>query len=116
MMPILANLNSQCSNIFVDKIVLKKEIDISVLKQGFTIPRETTDIFGFFNGSYLKPGDSKQIVIIFNNNPYTVQVRNTDFNEKTDRYILTMQSKSDIMYKAILQNLLEPSFTPVGNI
>ena len=66
----------------MDRIVLRKEIDISVLKQGFTIPRKTTEIFGFFAGAYLQPGQSKTITIIFNNQPYSVQVRNTDFNEE----------------------------------
>ena len=66
----------------MEKIVLQKEIDISVLRQGFTVPRETTEIFGFFDGSYLLPGESKQITIVLNNYPYKVQVRNTLLNDQ----------------------------------
>lgn len=65
----------------MDKIVLRKEIDISLLRQGLTVPITTTNIFGFFGGTYLNPGQSKPITIIFDGKPYIVQVRNTLFNE-----------------------------------
>lgn len=67
----------------MNKIVLQKKIDISALTTGVTIPRSTTDIFGFFGGSYLNPGESKTITIIFNNKPYQVQVQNVHYSKKS---------------------------------
>lgn len=65
----------------MNNVVLHKEIDISVLKDGMTIPRITTDVFGFSCGKYLQPGDSKNITIIFNDKPFQVQVRNNALNQ-----------------------------------
>lgn len=62
--------------------VLKKEVDISLLTEGFTIPIEHQVVFKRNLGRFLQRGESKEIVLYLNGKPFKVLIKNQKFNDK----------------------------------
>lgn len=60
--------------------IYKKEIDWSVLHQGFTIPIKLKDIFYQNLNIHLKKGESRDIKLMLNSNEHLVKIVNIDFD------------------------------------
>lgn len=62
--------------------IFKKEVDWSVLQEGFSIPVSIQIIFKEKMRSYLKRGDRKDIKVILDNNTYQVKFINQAFDDQ----------------------------------
>lgn len=67
----------------MDRVVIHKEVDISLFRSGIAVPSDAIGFFAYSGGRYLRPGESKKIEIFFNNKSYIVQVRNNNLNEQS---------------------------------
>jgi predicted HNH restriction endonuclease len=61
--------------------VLKKEVDKSLLTEGFNIPIEFQVVFKRNIGKFLKRGESKDIVLYLNGKSYKAQIKNQKFDD-----------------------------------
>lgn len=61
--------------------VLKKEVDKSLLTEGFNIPMEFQVVFKRNIGEFLKRGESKDILLYLNGKIYKAQIKNQKFDE-----------------------------------
>ena len=61
--------------------VLKKEVDKSILTEGFNIPIVYQVVFKRNIGRFLKRGESKDIILILNGKSYKVQIKNQKFDD-----------------------------------
>ena len=71
--------------------VYKKEVDWSLLHEGLTLPLENQVVFAQNMGKFIKRGDSKKIIIIFNGVSYNAKVVNVNFDTKWKRKKDTFQ-------------------------
>lgn len=67
-------------NIF-EEYVLKKEVDKSLLTEGFNIPIEFQVVFKRNIGKFLQRGETKDIVLLLNGKHYKAQIKNQKFDE-----------------------------------
>nr|WP_312576967.1 HNH endonuclease signature motif containing protein [Sedimentibacter sp.] len=83
--------------------VLKKEVDKSLLTQGFNIPLEYQVVFKRNLGNFLKRGESKDINLILNGKSFKVQIKNQNYNDKLynrkDIVQVRYNKNSDIAYE-----------------
>lgn len=63
-----------------ENYVYKKEVDWSLLKEGFTVPIENQVIFGRNMGRFLSRGQNKSIKLYLNGKSYSAQIKNVNFN------------------------------------
>lgn len=61
--------------------VLKKEVDKSLLTEGFNIPIEFQVVFKRNIGKFLKRGETKDILLYLNGRNYKAQIKNQKFDE-----------------------------------
>lgn len=61
--------------------VFKKEVDKSLLTEGFSIPVEFQVVFKRNIGEFLQRGESKDISLYLNGKNYKAQIKNQKFNE-----------------------------------
>lgn len=61
--------------------VLKKEVDKSLLTEGFNIPIEFQVIFKRNLGKFLQRGESKDITLYLNGKPYKAKIKNQKFDD-----------------------------------
>lgn len=76
--------------------LLKKQVDKSVLVDGFTIPVAFQDVFYDQLGFVLKPGESKQIKLLIDSVEYEVRLMNIGF----DRTKFTHTDLLQVRYSA----------------
>lgn len=62
--------------------IYKKEVDWSVLREGFSIPVSTQVVFQERIKNYIKRGEKRDINIILDNHTYHVKLANQIFDEK----------------------------------
>lgn len=62
--------------------IYKKEVDWSVLREGFSIPVSIQMVFKERIKNYLKRGEKRDIKVILDDNPYQVKFINQAFNEQ----------------------------------
>ena len=62
--------------------IYKKEVDWSVLREGFSIPVSIQMIFKERIKNYLKRGEKRDIKVILDNNTYQVKFINQAFDEQ----------------------------------
>ena len=60
--------------------VLKKEVDKSLLTEGFNIPIEFQVVFKRNLGKFLQRGESKEITLYLNGKPYQAKIKNQKFD------------------------------------
>lgn len=63
-------------------IILRKNIDYSLLTAGITLPVDTFEVFWQYIGSELHRGDSMDINIIINGNTYVAKLYNVNFDRE----------------------------------
>lgn len=56
--------------------VIKKEVNKSLLTEGFSIPIENQVVFKRNLGRLLLRGETKEIILYLNGKPYKVQIKN----------------------------------------
>lgn len=80
--------------------VLKKEVDKSLLTQGFSIPIDYQVVFKRNLGNFLQRGESKEINLYLNGRSFKAQIKNQKFDEKSyirqDIVQIRYNIKSDI--------------------
>ena len=64
-------------------LILRKDIDYSLLTAGITLPVNTFDIFWQYVGRELQRGESADIRIIVDNKTYECKLYNVNFNRET---------------------------------
>lgn len=64
-------------------LILRKDIDYSLLTAGITLPVNTFDIFWQYVGRELQRGESTDIRIIVDNKTYECKLYNVNFNRET---------------------------------
>lgn len=62
--------------------VFKKEVDKSLLTEGFSIPLEFQVVFKRNVGRFLQKGESKDIFLFLNGKSFNAQIKNQKFDEK----------------------------------
>ena len=94
--------------------VLKKEVDKSLLTEGFNVPIEFQVVFKRNIGKFLKRGDSKDIVLYLNGKSYKAQIKNQKFddikyNNHNDIVQVRYNKNSDIVqeFRTIFTNSYE---------
>ena len=88
----------------IENYVYKKEVDWSLLQDGFTLPIENQVIFGRTMGHFLKRGESKDIILYLYDKSYKAKIYNVNFDEKHHRKKDTLQirySKNSELAKAL---------------
>lgn len=89
----------------IENYVYKKEVDWSLLHDGFTLPIENQVIFSRNMGQhFLKRGDSKDITLYLYGKSYKAKIYNVNFDEKHHRKKDTLQirySKNSELAKAL---------------
>lgn len=91
--------------------VLKKEVDKSLLTEGFNVPIEFQVVFKRNIGNFLKRGESKDIVLYLNGKSYKAQIKNQKFddikyNNHNDIVQVRYNKNSDIVqeFRTIFNN------------
>ena len=64
-----------------DSYIFKKEVDWSLLTQGFAIKHEHQIAFGQIAERYVAKGESKPIKIIINGKTFDARLENVNFNK-----------------------------------
>ncbi|MDW5300715.1 MAG: HNH endonuclease signature motif containing protein [Sedimentibacter sp.] len=62
--------------------VFKKEVDKSLLTEGFNIPLDYQVVFKRNLGNFLKRGESKEITLYINERSYKAQIKNQKYDDK----------------------------------
>jgi hypothetical protein len=85
-----------------ENYVLKKEVDWSLLNAGLTVPISNQVIFGRTMGTFLKRGETKDIVLILDGVSYQVKLTNENLAQRHNRSNDILQIRygrnSDIAY------------------
>ena len=87
-----------------ENYVYKKEVDWSLLHEGFTLPFDNQVVFGQIMGRFLKGGESKDITLYLNGKSYKAKITNVNFDPKFKRKKDTLQirySKNDELARAL---------------
>ena len=74
-----------------ENYVYKKEVDWSLLQEGFTLPIENQVVFGQTMGHFLKRGESKQIKLYLGGKSYYAKIYNVNFDPRHKRRKDTLQ-------------------------
>lgn len=88
----------------IENYVYKKEVDWSLLQDGFTLPIENQVVFGRNMGHFLKRGESKDITLYLYGKSYKAKIYNVNFDERHHRIKDTLQirySKNSELAKAL---------------
>lgn len=100
-----------------ENYVYKKEVDWSLLHEGFTLPFDNQVVFGQIMGRFLKRGESKDITLYLNGKSYKAKITNVNFDPKFKRKKDTLQirySKNDELARA-LQAYFSKSYQFIKN-
>ena len=62
--------------------IYKKDVDWSVLKEGFSIPVSTQVVFKERMNNYLKRGEKRALNVIMDEQAYQVKLTNQAFDER----------------------------------
>lgn len=101
-----------------ENYVYKKEVDWSLLMEGFTLPMDHQVVFGQIMGRFLERGESKNITLYLNGKAYKAEIRNVNFDPRFKRKKDTLQirySRNGELSKA-LQTCFYRSFNYIKNI
>ena len=74
-----------------ENYVYKKEVDWSLLNEGFTLPFDNQVVFGQIMGRFLNRGESKDITLYLNGKSYKPKITNVNFDPRFKRKKDTLQ-------------------------
>lgn len=96
-----------------EQYIYKKEVDWSLLHEGFTIPVSFQFRFHELIGQDLKRGNSKDITLLVGNKPYTAQLKNQDFDQSrypTHKDLLQIRYTKNSPLADILRSVFNSSY------
>ncbi|MDD2504234.1 MAG: HNH endonuclease [Clostridia bacterium] len=91
-----------------ENYVYKKEVDWSLLNEGFTLPLENQVVFGRNLGRFLRRGESKNITMYLDGKSYKARITNVNFAEGHNRKKDTLQIRYSL--NGELSNALKAYF------
>lgn len=71
--------------------VYKKEVDLSLLTEGLTIPIRNQVAFGVYMGRFIERGESKEITLYLDGKAYKAKITNVNFDARHNRKNATLQ-------------------------
>ena len=95
----------------LENYVYKKEVDWSLLMEGFTLPVDNQVVFGQIMGRFLNRGERKQIKVYLDGKSYSAVIYNVNFdsrhNRKKDTYQIRYKKmvSSRVRYRNISQTV-----------
>ncbi len=101
-----------------ENYVYKKEVDWSLLTEGFTLPVDNQVVFGQIMGRFLQRGESKDITLYLDGKAYGARITNVNFNPRFKRKKDTFQirySRNSDLAKA-LQRYFVKSYSYIKSI
>ncbi len=84
----------------LENYVYKKEVDWSLLMEGFTLPVDNQVVFGQIMGRFLNRGERKQIKVYLDGKSYSAVIYNVNFdsrhNRKKDTYQIRYKKNGEL--------------------
>ena len=101
-----------------ENYVYKKEVDWSLLMEGFTLPIDNQVVFGQIMGRFLARGESKDINLYLNGKSYKARIVNVNFDKRFKRKKDTLQIRysRDGDFAKALQTCFFRSYNYIKNI
>ncbi|NLD50963.1 MAG: HNH endonuclease [Clostridiaceae bacterium] len=96
-----------------EQYIYKKEVDWSLLHEGFTIPVSFQVRFHQIIGQELSRGSSKDITVMVGNRPYTALLKNQNFDQSrypTHKDLLQIRYKKTSPLADILRTIFNSSY------
>jgi len=96
-----------------EQYIYKKEVDWSLLHEGFTIPVSFQVRFQEIIGHGLDKGQTKNITLLVENKPFTAQLKNQDFDQSrypTHKDLLQIRYTRNSLLADILRTIFNSSY------
>jgi len=101
----------------VENYVYKKEVDWSVLMEGFTLPMDNQVVFGQIMGRFLNRGETKAITIYINGKSYNAKIVNVNNSlERRRKDALQIRYTRNGELAKVLQAYFTKSYQYIKNI
>jgi 5-methylcytosine-specific restriction protein A len=111
---LIAIKTSQLNTLSMEKnLIMVKDVDKSVLDDGFTIPSAIHDMFYEITGETMFHGDRKKIHVFVDGKEFDVELKNQDFNqEKFDGHkdVLQIRYSHNSDFSQLMRTIFSTSY------